>query len=258
MGLKTLDLTDRVAVVIGGTSGLGRAIALALAEAGANVVASSRRQEMVDETAAEIEALGRGTLRQTVDASDRGLIDTLRDAALRQFGRIDILVNAAGKTMKKAAVEFAEAEWRDILDANVTTALRGCQSFYEPLKRNGRGRVINIASLGSFRGCFQVAAYCAGKAALVALTQTLAVEWAKDGINVNAIAPGVFPTALNANLLNGTGRGKEFLTRTPMGRYGRPEELGGAAVLLASDAASFITGETIAIDGGFLASGVNV
>lgn len=258
MALRTLDLTDRVAVVIGGTSGLGRAIALALAEAGAHVVASSRRREMVDRVANEIEALERGTVRQTVDATDRASIDALRDATLRKFGCVEILVNASGKTIKKPAVEFTESEWRDILDANVTSALRGCQSFYEPLKRSGRGRVINIASLSSFRGCFQVAPYGSAKAALVSLTQTLAVEWAKDAIHVNAIAPGVFPTAFNAEFLNGTDRGQEFLTRTPLRRFGRPEEVGGVAVLLASDAASFITGETIAVDGGFLASGVNV
>jgi NAD(P)-dependent dehydrogenase (short-subunit alcohol dehydrogenase family) len=258
MGLKALDLTGRVAVVIGGTSGLGRAIALALAEAGADVVASSRRPELVEEVAAAITALERRTLVQTVDAGDRPSIDHLRDVTVDCLGCVDILVNAAGYTSKKPAQAFSETEWLDIPNANVTTAFRACQSFYPLLKESGRGRVINIASVSSFRGCYKVAPYGSDKAALVALTQTLAVEWGAEGINVNAIVPGVFPTTLNAGLLHGTPRGQEFLTRTPMRRFGKPEELGGVAVLLASDAASFITGETIAVDGGFLASGVNV
>lgn len=257
MGLKTLDLEGRVAAVIGGTSGLGRAAALALAEAGAHVVASSRQFERVARVATEIEAFGRRTLRQTVDASDRSSIDLLRDAILKQFGTLHILVNAVGKTIKKPTLEFTESEWQELLDANVTTVLRAAQSFYEALRQSGSGRVINIASLASSRGFYQVAPYCAGKAAVVALTQGLAVEWAKAGIRVNAIVPGVFPTSFNADLLNGTERGREMLVRTPLGRFGRPEEIGGVVVLLASDGASFLTGETIAVDGGYLASGVN-
>lgn len=257
MGLRTLDLHERVAAVIGGTSGLGRAASLALAEAGAHVIASSRRFDAVSNVAAEIEALGSRTLRQTVNASDRHSIDLLRDAILSEFGAVHILVNAVGKTIKKAALEFTEGEWQQLMDANVTTVLRGAQSFYGALRQSGSGRVINIASLASFRGFYQVAPYAAGKTAVVALTQALAIEWAKSGIRVNAIVPGVFPTSFNAELLNGTERGREMLVRTPLGRFGGPEEIGGAVVLLASDAASFITGQTIAVDGGYLASGVN-
>lgn len=252
-----MDLSGRVAIVIGATSGLGRAIALGLAEAGADVVPTGRRLQLVDEVAQAVERLGRKTHRQATDVSSRASIDSLRDAVLSRFGQVDILVNSAGRIFRKPTVQIQEPEWNDLMETNVNGVLRACQSFYEPLAANGRGRIINIASIASFVSLFEVTAYCASKASVLALTRSLAIEWARAGVNVNAIAPGVFPTDLNRSLLEGTGRGREFLMRIPMGRFGKVEELVGAAVLLASDAASYITGQCIAVDGGFLSSGVN-
>src|SRR5208282_5403167 len=252
-----LDLSNRVAVVIGGTSGIGRAIAVGLAQQGADVIPTGRRENHIEEVCSAVELFGRQTLRDVTDIRDRRSIDTLREKVIQKFGRVDILVNAAGVTFKQPTVQVCEEQWSSILDTNLTGALRACQSFYEPLKASGRGRIINIASLGSYLGFFEVAAYCATKTALLSLTRSLAVEWAQDGISVNAIAPGIFPTAMTNGIVNGTARGQEMLMRTPMHRFGNPEELVGAAVLLASDGASFITGQCIAVDGGFLASGVN-
>jgi NAD(P)-dependent dehydrogenase (short-subunit alcohol dehydrogenase family) len=251
------DLSSRVAVVIGGTSGIGRAIAIGLAEQGADVIPTGRRANHVEEVCASVEAMGRRTLRQVTDIRDRESIDALRGAILQEFGRIDILVNAAGFTFKQPTIKLCEEQFSSILDTNLTGALRTSQSFYEALKASGHGRIINIVSLGSFVAFFEVAAYCATKTALLSLTRSLACEWAQDGIVVNAIAPGIFPTEMNNGIVTGTARGQELLARTPMRRFGNVEELVGAAILLASDAASFITGQCITVDGGFLASGVN-
>jgi NAD(P)-dependent dehydrogenase (short-subunit alcohol dehydrogenase family) len=251
------DLSGRVAVVIGATSGIGRAIAVALAEHGADVVPTGRRRELVESACREIEALGRRTLALTANVAHRGSIDVLRDSVLDYFGRADILVNAAGFTFRKPAIEVTEEQWTGLMDTNLNGALRACQAFYEPLKASGQGRVINIASLGSYVGFHEVAAYCASKSAVLSLTRSLAVEWARDGIMVNAIAPGIFPTEMTRHIVEGTPRGQELLLRTPMHRFGKPEEVCGAAVLLASDGASFMTGQCIVVDGGFLASGVN-
>jgi NAD(P)-dependent dehydrogenase (short-subunit alcohol dehydrogenase family) len=257
MSSSLFDLTGRVAVVAGGTSGIGRTLALGLAQAGADVVATGRRANLVSEISAEIQSVGRRTLVHTLDAGSRQSVDALRDAVLAQFGRMDILVNAAGQTFRQQTHTVAEQDWNRIMDINVTGTLRTCQSFFEPLQASGRGRVINIASLTSYVAFREVTAYAASKSAVLGFTRNLAIEWAPLGINVNAIAPGVFRTELNSALLDGTERGRELLLRTPMKRFGRTEELVGAAILLASDASSFITGQCITVDGGFLASGVN-
>ncbi len=235
--MSLFDLSGRVAVVVGGTSGIGEAIAEGLKQHGATTVGASRRTGC--------------------DVRDRKSIDALRDQVLAEHGRIDILVNAAGYTFRKPTEDVGDSEWSELIDTDLTGALRACQSFYEALKASGHGRVINIASLSSYVAFHEVAAYCAAKTGLLSLTRSLAVEWARDGIVVNAIAPGLFPTELNSALIMGTPRGNELLKRTPMARFGRAEELVGLAVLLASDAASFLTGQCIAVDGGFLASGVN-
>jgi NAD(P)-dependent dehydrogenase (short-subunit alcohol dehydrogenase family) len=257
MSLQLFNLSGRVAVVMGGTSGIGRALALGLAEAGADVISSGRRTALVNEVGDEIEKLGRDTLRHPVDASSRKSVDALRDAVLQKFGRVDILLNSAGQSLRKPSHTVTEDDWHGIMDINVTGMLRACQSFYEPLLASTRGRIINIASLTSFVAFFEITPYAASKSAVLGLTRNLAIEWAPKGINVNAIAPGVFRTDLNAGLLDGTERGRELLIRTPMKRFGNVHELVGVAILLASDAASFITGQCIPVDGGFLASGVN-
>lgn len=257
MSFSKLDLTGRAAVVIGGTSGIGRAIAHGLAEAGADVVCTSRRQEQVEAAAAEIEGFGRRTIRCTSDVSDRSSLQELLAKCVSEFGKIDILVNCAGVTKRTPTLELDETDWAAILETNLNGTLRACQVFGRHMIANEYGRIINIASLSTFVALLEVAAYSASKAAVASLTKSLAVEWAKHGVNVNAIAPGVFITALNEKLLNSTPRGQEFLMRTPMSRFGKVEELAGAAVFLASEAASFVTGEVLVVDGGFLASGVN-
>jgi NAD(P)-dependent dehydrogenase (short-subunit alcohol dehydrogenase family) len=258
MGMKALELTGRTAVIIGGTSGIGRAITLGLAEAGANIVPTGRRESLIVEVAEEVERkYGSKTVRQAADVADRASLQALLDRTVADLGQVDIMVNCAGRTKRTPSIDVTDEEWNAILETNLTGTLRAAQVFGRHMIDRGYGRIINIASLSSFVALFEVAAYAASKAAVASLTKSLAIEWASRGVTVNAIAPGVFRTDLNAGLLDGTARGQEFLLRTPMKRFGRLDELAGAAVFLASEAASFVNGEILTVDGGFLASGVN-
>jgi|SRR5579859_2252845 len=257
MSFAPLSLEGRTAVVVGGTSGIGRTLCLGLAQAGADVVASARRQNLVDSVASEIEKIGKKTLRVASDVGDKSSLERLLQATLSAFGKVDILVNCAGVTKRVPSLDITEQDWNSILDTNLTGTLRACQVFGRAMLERKSGSIINIASLTSFVALYEVAPYAASKAAVASLTKSLAIEWGKRGVRVNAIAPGVFRTDLNQALLDGTERGKEFLMRTPMDRFGKLEELAGAAIFLASDAASFVNGEVIVVDGGFLASGVN-
>ena len=257
MSFPGLDLTGRIAVVIGATSGIGKAIALGLADAGADVVPTGRRAQLAGEAAREIEARGRRSLAIATDVSDTNSIQALADAVIEKFFKVDILVNAAGRTVRRPTVDVSDDEWNGIMDTNLTGMLRACRVFGRHMIERRYGRIINIGSLTSVVALYEVAAYGASKAGVAALTKSLAVEWAPHGVCVNAILPGVFRTALNEGLLDGTDRGRELLARTPARRFGQPEEVAGAAVFLASEAASFVTGHLLAVDGGFLASGVN-
>jgi NAD(P)-dependent dehydrogenase (short-subunit alcohol dehydrogenase family) len=250
------DLAGRCAVVVGGTSGIGKAIAMALACAGADVVPTSRSSENIASTAKQIEGLGRRSLRLVSDVSNRESLQALHDRTIAAFGHVDILVNCAGITRRIPTMECGDEQWNSIMDVNLNGTLRACQIFGKTMIQAGYGRIVNIASLSTFVAFQEVAAYGASKAAVGALTKSLAVEWAEYGVTVNAIAPGIFPTDLNRKLLD-SDRGQEMLVRTPIARFGAMDEVAGAAVYFAAAESAFVTGQILAVDGGYLASGVN-
>jgi len=257
------DLTGRTALITGGTSGIGKAIAEAFLDHGANVMVGSRTQEKVEAAAAELEA------RVEDDSEDEpraaGLVlDVASDESVRravrrcveQFGGLDIVVNSAGVMCKKPTFELTAEDFNGLYDIHVTGALRVSQAAGRIFREQHRGCIINIVSISSFVDLTQVAAYAAAKNGLLGLTRSLANEWAKFGIRTNAIAPGFIPTDINRKMIEGTDRGRRILEHTPMARFGTGDEIAGGAVYLASPAADFVNGHTIVIDGGYLASGI--
>jgi NAD(P)-dependent dehydrogenase (short-subunit alcohol dehydrogenase family) len=254
--LEQFSLKDRVAVVIGGTSGIGLAIARGFAQAGAITVASSRDRAKVDATAAELEALGARTLRVTSDVQDRASLQRLCDEVVRAFGQVDVLMVTSGAHKKMPTVELSDEEWSRVIDINLNGTFRANQVFGRQMLKQQRGSIINTCSMTSFVSFAEVTAYAASKAGVHMLTKSLACEWAALGVRVNAIAPGVFRTPLNTRVLDIPERISSILRRTPMGRVGNVDELVGCAIFLASDASSFVTGQTIPVDGGFLAKGI--
>ncbi len=253
---KGLSLEGKRALVFGGTSGLGKSIALGFAEAGADVVPVSRRAEEVQKTAGEIRALGRRTMELTADVTRREEIQRVIDRMRAEMGRIDILVNSAGTTKRAPSLEFADEDWNRVLNINLNGTWYACQMVGRVMKEQMYGRIINLASIGAFLSLHEVTAYCASKGAVAMMTRCLGAEWVKYNITVNALAPGVFETPLNRNVVHEPGRKASIMAHTPMKRFGNLEEIKGVAIFLASDSASFVTGEVIAVDGGFMAQGI--
>ena len=264
MAVKTsmFDLTGKVALVTGGASGLGKGIAAALIEHGAKVLVGSRTQAKVDEAAKELDAIADDTGEDPVaagvalDVTSEASVERAVRKAVDLFGGLHIVVNSAGYTIKKPTFDLTAAEFNGLYDTHVTGSLRVAQSAGHIFREQHDGCIINLASLGSYADLIETVGYTSAKNAVLGLTRALANEWAKYGIRTNAIAPGVIVTDLNRKLVEGTDRGRRFLERTPMARFGKTEEIAGAAVFLASPAGAFVNGETIAIDGGFLACGV--
>ncbi len=254
--LELFSLKNRVAVVLGGTSGIGLAIARGFAQAGATTIASSRDQAKVDSTAAELEALGSSTLRITSDVQDRESLQRLCDETVLAFGQVDILMVTSGALKKAPSAELTEEDWTRVVDINLNGSFRANQIFGRQMLKQKRGSIINTCSMTTFVSFGEVTVYSASKAGVNMLTKSLACEWATQGVRVNAIAPGVFRTPLNSAALDIPERMAAIIGRTPMGRVGHVDELVGIAIFLASDASSFVTGQTIPVDGGFLAKGI--
>ena len=256
MGLQErFGLQGRQALVIGGGTGIGRAIALGLADAGADVHLAGRRADVLEQACAELQALGRGSRAFPVDATDLDALRQLVGNVTNEVGVPDILVNAQGVMLLKASEDYEPDEYERIMDTNARSVWFASTWFGRGMLARGSGCVISIASLASFRGFARNGIYCMSKHAVRALTETLASEWAGRGVRVNAIAPGFFMTDLNKDVMTDD-RKQRAMARIPMGRFGELDELAGAAVYLASPAARYVTGETIAVDGGFLAAGM--
>lgn len=256
MKTVTFDMTDKVVLVVGGTTGIGHAMALEYARWGAHVVAVSRRAEKCREVAEEIRSLGVKTMEYSVDATDINQLEALRNKVVQEFGKIDVLLNAAGVNRRHNVEDFPMEEYDEVMNINCRSLFMSSQVIGRQMIKQGYGKIINIASMGSFLGLNRVVPYCGSKGAVMQMTKGFAVEWAKYNIQVNAIAPGYFKTDLTAGLHKDAQSEQNVLNRNPMKRWGNVEELTGAAIFLSSDASSFITGVTIPVDGGMLAYGV--
>jgi len=256
MAYQGLSLEGKKALIFGGTSGLGKSIAMGFAEAGADVVPVSRRAEEVAKTAAEIRAHGRRALELTGDVTQRGDIQRVIDGMRKEFGRIDILVNSAGTTKRAPSLDYPDEEWNRVMNVNLNGTWYACQMVGRVMRDQMYGRIINIASIGAFLSLHEVAPYCASKGAVAMLTRSLGNEWMKYNITVNAIAPGVFETPLNRSVIHEPGRKASILSHTPMQRFGTLEEIKGVAIFLASESASFVTASVVSVDGGFMAMGI--
>ena len=259
MSYPGFSVTNKVCLVTGGTSGIGRAIALALVQSGAKVVVGSSSDAKVEGMGKE---LGEGHDAVRMDVADEASVKAAVEHAVARYGRLDASVNAAGVIKRQPSLDMPVAEFKRIVDVNLTGTFIVAQAVGRVMKdqspddKGQRGSIVNVASLNSFISLSEVLAYAASKSGVMGLTRGLANEWAQYGIRVNGIAPGVFPTDLNRPLIEGTPRGDWLRKHTPLGRFGHAEELAGAAIYLISPAASYTTGETIIVDGGFLAKGV--
>jgi 2-deoxy-D-gluconate 3-dehydrogenase len=252
MLLEKFKLTNKVAIVTGSSTGLGQGMILGLAQAGANIVGV----DYVDspETKAKVEALDRRFLEIKADLRTIAPIQGIIDQAVATYGHVDILVNNAGLIRRTDALDFSEQDWDDVINLNLKTVFFFCQAAGRQfIKQGGGGKIVNIASLLSFQGGIRVPSYTASKSGVMGITRLLANEWAKHGININAIAPGYMATNNTAPLRADEGRSREILSRIPAGRWGEAEDLQGAVVFLASDAAAYVNGYTLAVDGGWLA-----
>jgi 2-dehydro-3-deoxy-D-gluconate 5-dehydrogenase len=253
MILDQFKLSGKTALVTGASSGLGAAIAIALAEAGADVACHARSEGKADETCRTIEEIGRRAVTVTGDMGDKATPAGIVDETVKRFGRLDILINNAGMIRRSPAVEFSEQDWADVIEVNLSSVFRLSQAAGRHMIEQGSGKIVNIASLLSFQGGITVPAYTASKSAVAGLTKALANEWAKLGVNVNAIAPGYMETANTAALRADENRNRQILARIPAGRWGDPSDLAGAAVFLSSAASNYIHGHVLVVDGGWMA-----
>ncbi|MFP3387566.1 2-dehydro-3-deoxy-D-gluconate 5-dehydrogenase KduD [Brevibacillus sp. SIMBA_040] len=249
--MTMFNLSGQVAVITGATRGLGQAMAVALAEAGADI-ALVQRNASDTHTKELIEAVGRRCEIILCDLAEMDQVKQVMDQVDRVFGKVDILVNNGGIQRRSPAADFSEADWDDVLDVNLKTVFILCQHAGQRMIAQGRGKIINIASLLSFQGGMRVPAYAAAKGGVAQLTKALANEWAGQGITVNAIAPGYMATDMNEALLKDETRNRQILERIPTGRWGRAEDMKGSIVFLASQASDYVNGHVLAVDGGWL------